>query len=105
MPRSPDPKSKAGFVRSLPSTAIAAEVVAAGKKKGLKLEVNYVYKVRAGGKKKRGAARKTAAVKTGASTSAAPKSSSTKTSGSIEEMIAKIVEEKVNELLKEKLGG
>ncbi len=46
MARKPDPKSKAGFVRSLPSSTPAAEVVSKAKAKGIKLDVRYVYSVR-----------------------------------------------------------
>jgi hypothetical protein len=52
MPRKPDPKSKAGFVRSLPSTLSAAEVVANAKAAGVKLDAAYVYAVRTNVNKK-----------------------------------------------------
>lgn len=46
MPRKPDPKSKAGFVRSFPPSTPAATIVAKANTKGLKLDVAYVYSVR-----------------------------------------------------------
>jgi hypothetical protein len=46
MARKPDPKSKAGFVRSFPASMPAAEIVMKGKAKGIKVDVGYVYSVR-----------------------------------------------------------
>lgn len=51
------PKSKAAFVRSLPSSTPAKEVVAKGKTLGLSLSINYVYNIRGAAKKKRAAAK------------------------------------------------
>jgi hypothetical protein len=49
-------KSKSAFIRSLPSTMPAKEVVAQAKKVGMKLEVSYVYNVRQATKSKGAAA-------------------------------------------------
>jgi hypothetical protein len=44
---SPTPsKSKAAFIRSLPTTMSAKDVVATGKAKGIKFDVTYVYSAR-----------------------------------------------------------
>jgi DNA-binding NarL/FixJ family response regulator len=45
--RPPDPKSGAAFVRSLPRTMPAAEVIEKGKAVGMKLSAEYVYTARA----------------------------------------------------------
>jgi hypothetical protein len=108
MARKLDPKSKAGFVRSLPASMSAADVVVAAKKKGLRLDVNYVYKVR--GAKKAKTARKTAAA---AKSAAVTKKTSVTDNGSVgngrsgglEAEIERIVERKVTELLRSKLGA
>jgi len=60
MARKPDPKSKAGFVRSQPASLSAADVVKAANARGIKLDVQYVYAVR-GAKKKRAKAARTSA--------------------------------------------
>lgn len=53
MARKPDPKSKAGFVRSFPASTPAADIVTKGKAKGIKLDVRYVYSVRTAVRAKR----------------------------------------------------
>ncbi len=57
--------SKAGFVRSLPATTPAKEVVAKAKALGMSLSVNYVYNIR--GAAKTGAKNRRAAAREGAS--------------------------------------
>jgi hypothetical protein len=50
-------KSKSAFIRSLPSSSAAKEVVKQAKAAGIKLNVGYVYNVRGAAKKKRAAAK------------------------------------------------
>ena len=50
------PKSKTAFVRGLPASTPAKEVVKQAKAAGLKLGISYVYNIRGAAKKKRAAA-------------------------------------------------
>jgi hypothetical protein len=117
MARKPDPKSKAGFVRSFPSSTPAAEIVTRGKAKGIKLDVRYVYSVRTAARVKRtktetattapvakrgpGRPRKSAAVASSGNRSAGRAVAS---AGGLVAEIERIVEAKVTELLKARLG-
>ena len=106
MPRKPDPKSKAGFVRSQPASLSAADVVKAAKGKGIKLDVHYVYKVR-GSKKSRAKAARRATMATATPPRAARSARSGAGAGGngLVAEIERIVEEKVSALLKERLGA
>jgi hypothetical protein len=107
MPRKPDPKSKAGFVRSFPPSTPAASIVAKAKTKGLKLDVAYVYSVRtavnAKNKKARATAPSTAKIDrtTGTATNRAPDVDA----GDLVAEIERIVEAKVTAILKSTLGS
>ena len=50
--------NKSAFVRGLPLTMSAAEVVAAAKKEGIKLDEKYCYNVRAKAKASNGSTKK-----------------------------------------------
>ena len=115
MARKPDPKSKAGFVRSFPASTPAAEIVTKAKAKGIKVDVRYVYSVRTAVRAKRKKTRtapsaavakrgpgrppKSASLNGNGSTGAASRSA-----GGLEQAIEAIVERKVTELLKSRLG-
>jgi len=104
--------NKSAFVRSLPSTMPGAEVVTKAKAQGIKISLAYVYGIRAKSKAKRrrggsatagrgpGRPRKVDAATNGASTAAAPR-----TVGGLVAEIERIVEAKVAELLKARLGS
>jgi hypothetical protein len=96
MPRKLDPKSKAGFVRSLPATMSVADVVKAAKSKGIKLDVAYVYSVRGAMKAKKKKAK--------ATTNGHAPITTASSSGLVGE-IERIVEAKVSAMLKERLGA
>jgi hypothetical protein len=102
MARTPDPKSKAGFVRSLPSTLSAAEVVAKAKTAGVKLDEHYVYAVRTAAKAKR---KKGKITKSGGGDVPIPYGKSAPSSGGLVGEIERIVEAKVSAILKSRLGG
>jgi hypothetical protein len=112
MARIPDPKSKAGFVRSLPESTPAAEVVAQAKAKGLAMDARYVYSVRTAARAKATGPKSGE----GASTTAKrgpdrPRGSSNgarssgRAAGGLEAVIEAIVERKVQEILKARLGA
>jgi hypothetical protein len=109
MARKPDPKSKAGFVRSLPTSLSAAEVIKRGKAEGHKLSASYVYTVRAAmnrGARKKGAAPSAAAPRAGAAH--APRAARATGSGfeaAIEAFVVDVVDRRVAEILKSKLGS
>jgi hypothetical protein len=98
MPRKPDPKSKAGFVRSVPASLNAADVVAKAKKEGIKLDAAYVYSVRTAMNRKGKKPSKAVPVTAGA---VAKSVGSSRLVGEIE----RIVEAKVSKMLKERLGA
>ena len=112
-PSSKKPMNKTAFVRSLPSSMPGAEVVKKAKEAGLKISVGYVYSIRAKTHAKR---RSSAPAAAGAPAKRGPgrppKSSpstnggGTKngTAGGLVAEIEAIVERKVTELLKRKLG-
>jgi hypothetical protein len=107
MARKLDPKSKAGFVRSQPASMNAPDLVKAAKAKGIKLDVQYVYAVR-GAKKKRSKAARTAAKKAPvvvASSGNGSTGAGSRSAGGLEAQIERIVERKVAELLKARLGA
>lgn len=56
-------QSKSDFIRSLPGTMSAADVVAKGKAAGVKFSPQLVYNVRGGAKAKKAPAKKTSAAK------------------------------------------
>jgi hypothetical protein len=102
--------NKSAFVRSLPPTMPAADVVKAAGAKGMKLSVKFVHTIRYN-------AKKLAAKKGGAPTASAPAKrgpgrprkmvvggTGWGSSGLVAE-IERIVEAKVSALLKERLGG
>lgn len=111
MARKPDPKSKAGFVRSLPTSISAADVVARAKAKHITLTEQYVYAVRtsmnrkakttrAGGAPgKRDPGRPPKARSTGMHAAGGG------VEAAIERIVERIVEERVTAVLKAKLGG
>jgi hypothetical protein len=106
MARKPDPKSKAGYVRSLPATMPAAEVVTAAKAKGIKLDVAYVYAVRGAKKKRATLARAAKPTATAGGGGEIPISlGKAKTVGGLVHEIERIIEAKVSALLKERLAG
>jgi hypothetical protein len=95
MARTPDPKSKAGFVRAQPTTMTAAAIVSKAKASGIKLDERYVYSVRTSmNKVGRKAAR----------SAASAHRASPHVTGGLEAAIEALVERKVNALLKERLG-
>ena len=115
MPRKPDPKSKAGFVRSFPPSTPAAEIVAKAKANRMKMDVRYVYSVRtavrATAKKAKSAPAKAAPTAGRRGSPRPPKAAATngaRPSGTgasgLEAAIEAIVERKVHELLKAQLG-
>jgi hypothetical protein len=105
MARKLDPKSKAGFVRSQPASVPAADVVKAAKVKGIKLDVQYVYKVRGSKKNKAKVARLARKTPT-APALAAPseRSGGGGVGNGLVAEIERIVEAKVSALLKARLG-
>ncbi len=110
MARKLDPKSKAGFVRSQPASMSAPDVVKAAKAKGIKLDVGYVYATRAAKKKRNKAARRatkttTAAPAVVASSGNGSSGAGSRSAGGLEAEIERIVERKVGELLKARLGA
>lgn len=102
MARTPDPKSKAGFVRSQPSTLSAAEVVAKAKAAGLTLDDRYVYSVRTAANAKKKAKR---GAKGGGGDVPIPYGKSATSSGGLVREIERIVEARVTAILKSRLGG
>jgi hypothetical protein len=101
--------NKSAFVRGLPSSMPAPEVVKAAAAKGIKLSVKFVHTIRynakvsarkkaGGGAVKRGPGRPPRAL----SAVSAPSSAS---SGGLVSEIERIVERKVSLLLKERLGA
>ena len=108
MARKLDPKSKAGFVRSQPVSMSAADVVKAAKAKGIKVDTGYVYKVRGSKKKRAKSARTAAKAPTAAVVASSGNGSPSRgvgSSGGLEAEIERIVERKVGELLKARLGA
>ena len=107
--RSASKVNKSEFVRSLPSTTPGAEVVAKAKAQGIDITLGYVYGIRAktnakkrgGGAPKRGPGRPPKA----ALHSAVNGSASGRGSAGIVSEIERIVEAKVAELLKARLGS
>jgi post-segregation antitoxin (ccd killing protein) len=107
--------NKSAFVRSLPATMPGAEVVAKAKAQGINISLAYVYGIRAKSKAKTrkggtvatrgpGRPRKDAAapaMRGGNGASAAVH----RASGGLEAEIERIVEAKVSELLKARLGA
>ena len=113
MPRTLDPRSKAGFVRSLPSALSAAEVISKGKTAGHKLTAAYVYSVRAASNRKARATNGSAGSgKHGGA--GRPRKVRPLDAGrdvgnglvaELEKMISAIVERKLAEMLEAKLAG
>jgi hypothetical protein len=109
--------NKTAFVRSLPSSMPGAEVVKKAKEAGLKISVGYVYSIRARSHAKRrssvlatvaspakrgpGRPRKSSSSTDGGGSSATP----SRTAGGLIAEIEAIVERKVTELLKQRLGA
>lgn len=112
--RQPDPNSKAGFVRSLPTTLSAADVVARGKAKRIALTEQYVYAVRASMNRKAKTTKAragTTSTKRGPGRPTKARSEGTRAvagdglEAAIERIVERIVEERVAAVLKAKLGG
>jgi len=110
------PMNKTAFVRSLPSSMPGAEVVKKAKEAGLKISVGYVYSIRAKTHAKRRSSAPASAVSPAKRGPGRPrKSSSTDDGGSsatpngaaggLVAEIEAIVERKVTELLKRRLGA
>jgi hypothetical protein len=101
------PVNKSAFVRSLPSTMPGAEVVAKAKAQGIKISLAYVYGIRAKtNAKKRGG--RSSAAKRGPGrppSAASPTNGAHRTIGGLVGEIERIVEAKVAELLKARLGS
>jgi hypothetical protein len=108
--------NKSAFVRSLPSTMSGADVVAKAKAQGVKISLAYVYGIRAKSKAKRrtgadgivkrgpGRPRKVVAAAAPEGLGVAP-AREARTVGGLVAEIERIVEAKVVELLKAKLGS
>ena len=103
--------NKSAFVRSLPASISGAEVVKRAKAEGLNISVNYVYSIRARSHAKK-SARSTpessaAATRTPKSATATSGSATVanRSAGGLEAAIEAIVERRVNELLKARLGA
>jgi hypothetical protein len=105
--------NKSAFVRSLPATMSASDVVKAAKAKGIEISDKYVHTIRYNaksgstgsatstrGKRGPGRPRKTL----GRSVSKGPAAGSGLVS-ELESLIARVVEQKVAEVLKAKLAG
>ena len=106
MARKPDPKSKAGFVRSLPTSMSAADAVAKAKREGIKLDESYVYSVRTAMNRKRKKAKAPPAIQFArVVVTGAPRASNGGVGNGLVGEIERIVEAKVNAMLKEKLGA
>lgn len=113
MARQPDPKSKAGFVRSLPSSLSAAEVVARAKTKRITLTEQYVYTVRASVNRKAKATR--AGTAPGKRAPGRPPKAPRRAApggvtgngleAAIERIVERIVEVRVTAILRAKLHG
>jgi len=109
-PSSKKSVSKSAFVRSLPATISGAEAVKKAKEAGLTISLNYVYSIRARSKSKPAAAKRGPGRPKKSAT--APKSNGPVTvakaakrvSGGLVAEIEAIVERKLQELLKAKLG-
>ena len=113
------PISKTSFVKSLPESTPGAEVVKKAKAAGLNISLGYVYSIRAKAHAKRrpkAAPTAAAAVPAKRGPGRPPKSASmsngngsvgvgNRTAGGLEAAIEAIVERKVNEILKGKLGA
>jgi hypothetical protein len=97
MARKLDPKSKAGFVRSQPESMSPDEVIEAGKNVGIELDVRAVHAARRAAKKARA----------GADTAKLRRSAEGEidVATGIRSEIERIVEAKVADVLKKKLGG
>jgi hypothetical protein len=110
MARRPDPKSKAGFVRSLPSSIPAADVVKAGSAKGIKLDVQYVYAVRTAKKKRAKTARAGSALPrsdggAGVGNGRLVSAGGGQSGNGLVAEIERIVDAKVTSMLKARLGA
>ena len=112
-PKKP-PMSKTAFVKSLPASLPGPEVVKKAKEAGLSIGLNYVYSIRArtNPKRKRQAAQPAAAAPVKRGPGRPPKSASNgnnssgvRNAGGLEAAIEAIVERKVTELLKQRLGA
>ncbi|MGO9707900.1 MAG: hypothetical protein ACLQBL_03490 [Polyangiaceae bacterium] len=116
-PSSKKPVNKTAFVRSLPSSMPGAEVVKKAKEAGLKISVGYVYSIRAKTHAKR---RSSAPAAAGAPAKRGPgrppksppatngggaDAIQNRTAGGLVAEIEAIVERKVTELLKRRLGA
>jgi len=112
-PKKP-PMSKTAFVKSLPASTPGAEVVKRARAEGLNISLGYVYSIRAKAhaKRKPKAAPTAAAAPVKRGPGRPPKSASNgnsssgvRNAGGLEAAIEAIVERKVTELLKQRLGA
>ncbi len=101
MARKLDPKSKAGFVRSCPTTLSAQEVVAKAKAAGLTIDDRYVYAVRSTAKAAR--RKKRTAVTAAGVPAERAELGATQGGGGILAEIERVVERKVTAMLEERL--
>jgi hypothetical protein len=110
------PISKTAFVKSLHASTPGAEVVKRAKAEGLNVSLNYVYAIRTrlNAKRKPKAAPTAAAAPAKRGPGRPPKSASNgngsggvwnRSAGSLEAAIEAIVERKVNEILRGRLGA
>jgi hypothetical protein len=100
------PVNKSAFVRSMPTTMPAKELIARAKTKGFKLTAAYVYSIRA---KANAAARKKGSQAKRPGRPPKTASSSPSHAGgsvsSLEQLITEIVERRVVEILQSKMGA
>jgi hypothetical protein len=113
MARTPDPNSKAGFVRSFPLSTPGDEVVSKAKAKGIAIDVKYVYAIRSRLKTGKRAGKLSQSPTTGLAPTRAPTRGSGRaalarrpaSSDGLTAEIERIVEARVSALLKERLGA
>jgi hypothetical protein len=99
------PLNKTGFVRSLPSSMPGAEVVKKAKEAGLQISLAYVYSIRAKSKgKPKTANRGPGRPRKPSTLSNGPSAAGNRSPGGLVAEIEAIVERKVHELLKARLG-
>lgn len=105
MARKLDPKSKSGFIRAQPASMTAADVVAAGRKAGINFATFLVYSVRSAKKGKAKAARAATKHAAGGGEIPIPYKKHEPDAGGLVAEIERMVERKVDAMLKAKLGS
>jgi hypothetical protein len=94
--------SKTSFVKSLPATMPAKEVIARGKAAGISLTEMYIYSIRSKSKAKAGARAPRGAATSKRATSMGAR---TRSGGSdLQRLVERIVEEQVMKALRAKIG-